>query len=79
MVTDLEKIINGLECIAQIPNAVSCGECAYFRPFDDDPERGWCDHVAIATDALDMMREQRKEIKSFRAAHIIQIHNSKRK
>lgn len=55
---DREKVIRGLECIAQQPNDEVCGECAYFRPFSDDPECGWCDKVVIANDALALLREQ---------------------
>ena len=56
---NLEKVIRGLECIAQRPNGVSCYECAYFRPLTDDPEeRGWCDKVVIADDAIALLKEQ---------------------
>lgn len=56
--TDREKIIKGLECIAQQAQDGTCGGCAYFRPYIDDPDCGWCDRVAIANDALALLREQ---------------------
>lgn len=55
---DMGKVIKGLECIAQRPNNVSCGDCTYFRPFTDDPECGWCDKVVIADDAIALLKEQ---------------------
>ena len=55
---DREKVIRGLECIAQQAGNGVCGECAYFRPFTDDPDCGWCDQVAIGNDALALLREQ---------------------
>lgn len=57
---DREKVINGLKCIAQQVGDGICGWCAYFRPFRDDPDCGWCDKVAIANDALTLLREQNK-------------------
>lgn len=56
--TEKEKVIRGLECIAQQPQNGTCGECAYFRPFRDDPDCGWCDKVAIANDALALLKRQ---------------------
>jgi len=70
---DMEKVIKGLECIAQKPHNGVCGDCPYFRLFTEDPECGWCDKVAIATDALDMVRKQQMEIKSIRGARFINL------
>lgn len=56
--SDRQKVIKGLECIAQQPQNGTCGGCAYFRPYRDDPDCGWCDRVAIANDALTLLREQ---------------------
>ena len=56
---DMGKVIKGLECIAQQAQNGVCGECAYFRPFTDDPDCGWCDKVAIANDALALLRGQK--------------------
>ena len=56
--TEREKVVNGLECIAQGAQNGTCGPCAYFRPFTDDPDCGWCDKVAIENDALTLLREQ---------------------
>ena len=55
---DREKVIKGLECIAQQAQDGTCDGCAYFRPFTDDPDCGWCDKVAIANDTLALLREQ---------------------
>lgn len=56
--TDREKVIMGLECIAQQTRTGICGWCSYFRPFRDDPDCGWCDKMAIVNDALALLREQ---------------------
>lgn len=58
---DREKVIRGLECIAQRPNDGICGDCAYFRPFTNDPDRGFCDRVVIADDAIALLRELARE------------------
>lgn len=51
----MPDVIKGLECIAQQPQNGTCGGCAYFRPFTDDPDCGWCDKVTIANDALALL------------------------
>ena len=56
--TDTKTVITGLECIAQRAQNGTCGPCSYFRPFTDDPDCGWCDKVAIANDAITLLREQ---------------------
>lgn len=55
---DREMVIRGLECIAQQAQNGTCGGCAYFRPFTDDPDYGWCDSVAIKNDALALLKKQ---------------------
>lgn len=77
--SDKEEVLLGLGCLAQQAQDArpgTCAGCSYFRPFTDDPEFGWCDRTEIAKDALNMVREQRKEIKQLRAARIIQIHHN---
>ena len=55
---DSKKVIQGLKCIAQQPYGnATCDGCAYFRPFTDDPECGWCDHVVIADDAIALLQQ----------------------
>ena len=72
---DRENVINGLECIAQQVGDGICGWCAYFRPFRDDPDCGWCDKVAIVNDALALLREQDQSNKPREERHEVTINH----
>lgn len=67
MMPDKAKVMTGLECIIQQAQNGTCGPCAYFRPFTDDPDCGWCDKVAIENDALVLLKEQDKQIDDLKA------------
>ena len=71
-----EKVIYGLSCWGEDADydVHGCEGCPYNISFGDEEPKG-CDVKQIARDALDMAREQHKEIKQLSAARIIQIHN----
>ena len=54
---DREKVVRALDCLSRNAQDVPCNGCAYFRPFTDDPDTGWCDRTAAMADALAMLRE----------------------
>lgn len=56
----MKTVIRGLMCLAQKATDGTCEDCAYFKPFTDDPDTGWCDRVAIAEDAVAMLQEQER-------------------
>ena len=55
---DREMVIKGLECRARFGQDGSCNGCAYFHPFSDDPDAGWCDSAELWEDALALLKEQ---------------------
>ena len=55
---DREKVIRALECLTRNEQGGTCNGCAYFRPFENDPDTGLCDRMAAMADALAMLREQ---------------------
>lgn len=55
---DREKVIRGLDCLSRLSQDRTCAGCAYFRPFTDDPDTGWCDSTEVKKDALALLREQ---------------------
>ena len=54
---DREKVVRALDCLSRNAQDGACNGCAYFRPFTDDPDTGWCDRTAAMADALAMLRE----------------------
>ena len=68
---DKEKVIRGLEC-CEHPYEKKCDACPYVFYTPDSME---CT-AYLSKDALELLREQHKEIKSLRAARIIQIHHN---
>ena len=59
--TDRKKVIRGLECLSRLSQDGTCAGCAYFRPFEYDPDTGWCDRTEATKDALALLREQEPE------------------
>ena len=56
LLIDREKVVKGLECL--ISNEVPCEGCPYYGS-------GYC-LMNIAKDAMDLLKEQDKEIKNLR-------------
>ena len=55
---DREKVIRGLKCLSLLSQDGTCAGCAYFRPFTDDPDSGWCNRDEAIKDALVLLMEQ---------------------
>ena len=54
----MKTVIRGLTCLARKAQDGTCEGCAYFRPFTDDPDTGWCDSAEIMNDAVELLKEQ---------------------
>ena len=51
------SVKEALKCLSAAYRNEACGNCAYFRPFTDDPDTGWCDKRQVATDALRLIEQ----------------------
>lgn len=58
---DLEKVIRSIDCLTRNAQGGTCDGCAYFRPFRDDPDTGWCDRTTALKDALKLLKEKKEE------------------
>lgn len=55
---DREKVVRALDCLSRNAQYGPCNGCAYFRPFTDDPDTGWCDRTGAMADALALLKDQ---------------------
>lgn len=50
-----DDVIRGLKC--GVCPTMSCSNCTYFVPNENDPDTGWCDRNAIYRDALELLED----------------------
>ena len=58
---DIEKVIKALECRKKNANMSGCTMCDYFEAIDT---KYHCDLQQIASDAIELLKEQQKQIET---------------